>query len=385
MTIEEVIQAEVGKAGIPLFGITDLGIPPGFEQYQKWAGEGKNAGMHYLAREDALAKRKNPGMLMPGAKSILVFGLPYPMKPVKNSLNSMQIASYASVKDYHITIPGFLNGLVQRINATIGKDFAWKVFTDSAPIMERSLAQKAGLGWIGKNGCLISPQFGSFFFIAEILTELELTPTPPFVGDYCGKCHRCIDACPTGCLSDGDRTMDVHRCISYLTIENRKEIPRPLRSMSGNLIFGCDICQQVCPWNHSELALETPWLEREPGFSCDDISTELSLSETEFKRKYRESPILRAKRTGFFRNILCASGNSKDPVYITALQQILRNEIDALLRAHAAWALGKIDHQNARHALEAQYLIEDDPVVLEEINFALSRQDPCSQSNPKAA
>ena len=189
---------------------------------------------------------------MPEARSILVFGIPYPFDhnpplPPQNAVWG-QIAAYARIRDYHNHIPALLDQLAKNLLKVTGSSFNYRVYTDSAPILEREIAQGAGLGWIGRNTCLITPQLGSFFLLAELFTSLDLEPTPAFTHDFCGTCHRCIDACPGRCIRE-NRTIDAQNCISYLTIENKGTIPHANRLTIGSQIFGCDICQNVCPWN----------------------------------------------------------------------------------------------------------------------------------------
>ncbi|MEA2008774.1 MAG: tRNA epoxyqueuosine(34) reductase QueG, partial [Chloroflexota bacterium] len=246
-------------------------------------------------------------------------------------------------------------------------------YTDTGPILERELASRAGLGWIGKNTCLINPEKGSYFFLAEILLGIELAPDPPFPTSQCGSCTRCIDACPTGSLKE-PYTLDANRCISYLTIELKEAIPRDLRPLLGDWIFGCDICQQVCPWNgRSAPGAEIP---AEFAFRAEVavpvLGTELALSPQEFNSKFRRSPVKRTKRRGYLRNVAVALGNAGEEQAVPALATALGDE-EPLVRGHAAWALGQIGGESARQTLKTSLGEEENPDVRAEIRAALER------------
>ncbi len=257
------------------------------------------------------------------------------------------------------------------IEARVGEPVPNRWYTDTGPILERDLAQRAGLGWIGKNTCLINPAQGSFFLLAELFLGIDLEPDPPFTADRCGSCTLCLEACPTSCILP-DRTIDASQCISYLTIELKGEIPLELRPQIDNWIFGCDICQQVCPWNqrfadtHREKGL--------PGnaqFGYPELIDQLSLSPQEFNHKFKGSPIKRAKRRGYLRNVAVVLGNLKHTIAVPSLIKSLKDETEPLVRGHAAWALGQIGDDLAREALREAAVDEKDPYVLREIHAAL--------------
>jgi epoxyqueuosine reductase len=243
-------------------------------------------------------------------------------------------------------------------------------YTDTGPLLERELAQRAGLGWIGKNTCLIHPGLGSYFLLSEILLGLELEPDEPFTAERCGSCTRCIQACPTGCILP-DHTLDARRCISYLTIELKGSIPPELRSKIGGWVFGCDICQQVCPWNRFAIPTSDPAFTLHADLLGVDLSEELTLTPEAFNTKFRRSPIRRARRRGYMRNIAVVLGNNYDQGAVPALVRALENDREALVRGHAAWALGQLGGEMARHTLENALYSEADPMVLEEIQNAL--------------
>jgi epoxyqueuosine reductase len=260
--------------------------------------------------------------------------------------------------------------LVDFIEARVGHAVPNRCYTDSGPLLERDLAQRAGLGWIGKNTCLIHPQLGSYFFLAEILLGIELEPDPPFIADRCGACTRCIEACPTKCILP-DRTLEAGRCISYLTIELRGEIPQNLRASLQDWTFGCDVCQQVCPWNRFAPPEGDSAFAPRPEVQLSELSAEMSLTAEDFSRKFKHSAVKRAKRGGYLRNVAVALGNSGEPDAVNALHAALKSDPEALVRAHAAWALGKIGCEESRRALDSAFRDEKDPQVLAEIQEAL--------------
>ena len=277
-------------------------------------------------------------------------------------------------------IPARLERLVAFIERETGTPLVYRAYTDAGPLLERDLAQRAGLGWIGKNTCLIHPGTGSYFFLAELLLGIDLEPDQPFLEDRCGSCTRCLEACPTGCILP-DRTLDAARCISYLTIELKGPIPPELRPQVGAWVFGCDVCQQVCPWNERYARAENlpealPEFAARPGMPANNLVEELSLSQEDFSRKFRGSPVKRAKRRGFLRNVAVALGNAGDPAAVPALASTLQNDPEALVRAHAAWALGQIGGQAALEVLEQAANTEADLDVQVEIYAALDRPVP---------
>ena len=307
--------------------------------------------MEYLASERSRLRRADPRQIMPECKSILVLATPYPpplhlpisahqMRNGNANLSAEiggQIAAYAWGADYHDILPTRMEELVQFIEEQVGHSVKNRWYTDTGPILERDLAQRAGIGWIGKNTCLINPRHGSYFLLSEILLDLMLEPDPPLITDHCGTCTRCIEACPTDCILP-DRTIDATRCISYLTIELKDEVPIELRDKIGNWVFGCDICQMVCPWNRFAG-------EGDPAFGHEDpagsLSEELSMSPQQFNRRFKGSPVKRARRGGYLRNVAVALGNIGDMHALPVLQNTLHHE-ELLVREHAGWAVEQI-------------------------------------------
>jgi epoxyqueuosine reductase len=375
-TLRDDIKAEAARLGFALCGITRPTPPQHYPVYQQWLSAGRHGTMAYLATERARQRRADPALILEGCQSVLVLGIRYP-SPLEIRVDNTsephgRIASYACGDDYHWVIPARLDKLVVRLEQIIGKTVNRRAYTDTGPILEREFSQAAGLGWIGKNTCLISPTQGSYFLLAEIFLNVEIEPDPPFPPDRCGSCTRCITACPTHCIMP-DRTLDANRCISYLTIEHKGMIASDLRPLMGDWIFGCDVCQAVCPWN---IRFTSP--DREPAFEARSgvarpaLRSELYLTAQEFNRKFRRSPLLRAKRRGYLRNITIALGNTKDPSNISDLTNILLTEIEPSVRAHTAWALGQIGTLEARLNLERAQKNEMDPAVLLEIDTARS-------------
>jgi epoxyqueuosine reductase len=380
--LKKIIKAEANNLGFSLAGITTVDSPDHFEVFESWIASGFHANMKYLARTDTVAKRRQPKELMPDCKSIICLAYPYPnanfQQPIENHLIG-RIASYAWLPDYHLTIPILIDELIARIAKLFGRKILYKAFTDSAPILERDIAQRAGLGWIGKNSCLIHPDHGSFFFLGEVFTDIELENDQPFLADRCGSCTRCLEACPTHCILP-DRTIDANRCISYLTIENKGPIPHVLRNFTGDWVFGCDICQMVCPWNSRRAvsADQPPRQSSEMQKQFPNMMEELLLSDQDFKWNYAKTPILRLKRKGYIRNIATALGNLKSKEGVPALVNTLMVDSEPLVRGAAAWALGQIGGEKARLALQDWLVQESDEIVREEIRMALGQMKDTS-------
>jgi epoxyqueuosine reductase len=362
--------------GFDLVGITTPDPPPHLETYEAWIQAGRHASMDYLAVERARQRRADPAQILPEVQSVLVLGLRYFDPRSASALEPGlrgRVASYAWGDDYHDVLPVRLKALVAFIEEQVGAPVPNRWYTDTGPILERDLAQRAGLGWAGKNTCLIHPHKGSYYLLAEILLGIPLEADPPILTDHCGSCTRCIEACPTQCILP-DRTIDAGRCISYLTIELKGAIPQDLRPQMGDWVFGCDVCQMVCPWNERFSLLEgDPAFAPRPGLPAPDLIQELSLSPEAFNRKFKGSPLKRAKRRGYLRNIAVALGNAGDPTSVPALARVLREEPEPLVRQHAAWALGQIGGEPARQALEEALEGETGPAVRDEIQQALDR------------
>lgn len=346
------------------------------EAYRRWIERGDHAGMAWLGRGGpALERRLDPRQLVPGARSALVVALQYhPLIGEDEPEGDLwpRVARYARGVDYHDLMTDRLRALQERIEAAY-PGTAGRSYVDTGPLLERELAARAGLGVQGKNTCLLSRDGGSWFLLGEIVTTLEIDPAEQAsaVSDLCGRCTRCLDHCPTGALPEPYR-LDANRCISYWTIEHRGDFPEPVREMVGDWVFGCDVCQEVCPWNirgevrgearaadHPELAL--PAERREL-----DLVGLLTLRRDEYQERFRGSPMKRTKLEGLRRNAAVALGNRGDRTAVPALERVLMDddpegagsdpardaESHAMVRRHAAWALERIGGARARRALE---------------------------------
>jgi epoxyqueuosine reductase len=311
--------------------------------------------MHYLAFPDSMQKRKDPTLLFSHCKSIISLAMPYTHPDHLPSIipGEGRIAAYAFHMDYHRMAKSAAGALIEWMSAELKTGFRSLITVDNKPILERDMAARAGLGWIGKNGCFISASFGSFLFLVEILVDVPLQNMHDDAPrDRCGNCRRCVTACPTGCIS-GDRTIDARRCIAYLTIEHKSVIPLDLRQLMGQWIFGCDICQMACPWNakvHAPSFLELSDYAKPRPFPI--LEKELSLTETEFNNKFIGTSIHRTGRSRYLRNVAVALGNTKDHLALPALEACILQEEDDLIKSHAIWALGQINHIRARKFLE---------------------------------
>ncbi len=420
------IKEEAARLGFALAGIVPAAPALSHGFYEQWLARGFGGEMAYLRRH-AEAKR-DPRQLEPSARSLIVLGYPYPAAPPDSlALNSAapypesqlrgRISRYALEADYHDVLGGKLRRLAGFIEESTGQPLTARPCVDSAPVMEREYAARAGLGWVGRNAMLIHWKLGSWLLLAELLVDLELAwdtpprpgnrqarrprnspsedtvPSPPLnLRESCGTCRACIEACPTGAIV-GDKTVDSRRCISYLTIELKGPIPIELRPAMGDWVFGCDICQEVCPWNR-----KAPQARQSPAGSANaeealdpapSLPALLAMDEGAFRSQYRHTPLWRAKRRGVLRNAAIALGNladgsnklgSEEPgeeveSALTALSGALR-DAEPLVRGAAAWALGRmamapLNLPEARGTLTAALEAERDPTVREEIAAAL--------------
>ena len=339
--------------------------------YRQWLNEKGHATMAYLEREPE--RRFDPRRLDARYKSVVSLAYPYaPAAPAENSLTidwraelRGRIAAYALGPDYHDYVLKRARTIADII--TIGRpDAIARAYVDTGPVFEREWATEARLGWFGKNTMLLNRDHGSYFFLAEIFTDVEFEPSAEPYSEHCGTCRRCLDLCPTGALADG-YVMRSDLCISYQTIENRGPIPRELRPKLCNWIFGCDICNEVCPWN-GDLA------SADANASSDllpHLPELLALDDHAFSARFSKSAVKRAKRRGLLRNVAVALGNSRNPEAASSLARALECEAEPLVRSHAAWALGQAGGPLARRALERACMRDDDPAVRAETIAAL--------------
>ena len=381
------------------------------EFLRDWLAGDRHGRMEYLARPDALARREDLRLTFPEVRSVLVVAHEYFAKDpagVPADRSRGVIARYARGRDYHRVVHGGLRRVGRRFQEALGEPVRARPYVDTGPILERELAQRAGLGWFGRNTMLIHPRRGSYFFLGFLLLDVELEPDEAEVRDHCGSCRACLDACPTGALlgrdASGAPVMDAARCISYLTIEEPGPIPRELRPLIGNRVYGCDICQEVCPFNvkFAQEATQPGYAARGPGERPVGVHpdplysdawhpgtdapplTELlavALSEESWEAFSRGSAIRRAGRAGFARNVCVALGNwlsgSDEPSEeaVTVLARAL-SDPDPLVRGHAAWALGEVATSAVVELLSRRVEAEPNSWVGSEITAALESSRP---------
>ena len=299
------IKQEAKRLGFSSCGIAKAGqLDDDARRLEQWLSKGHNSGMDYMARNFDL--RIDPRKLVPGAKSVITLLLNYFPAQQQSSL-SPKIAKYAYGTDYHYVIREKLNELLHHIRTTIG-EVDGRGFVDSAPVLERSWAVRSGLGWVGKNGNVLTRQSGSFFFIATLITDLDLVPDAPFTTDHCGTCTRCVDACPTDAIVSPTE-IDANKCISYLTIELKDAlIPSELHSKMEGWLFGCDICQDVCPWNRFSKPNTEPHFTPIPEILNLSLSQWEEMTDETFNRTFKNSPMKRSKWNGIQRNLGAIKG-----------------------------------------------------------------------------
>lgn len=308
--------------------------------FRRWIEEELHGNMDYLARR--LREDRRAGTVLPGLKSVIVLGTNYfheDYRPAES--HQGQVSRYALTRDYHRIIEKQLKAISRWLEDEHGA--RTRYYVDTGPVLERAYAEEAGIGYIGKHTCLITRDYGSWVFLSVILTDLELPPDTNELTIRCGSCRRCIDACPTGAIRE-DRTIDARRCISYLTIENRGPIPEDLRAGVGKWLFGCDICQEVCPHNHRARPARVDELQqvRIAGGTLD-LAEVLGIGDHEqFVAHFAGTPVMRAKRLGLLRNACVVAGNSGDASLVPCLQALLEREDDDMVREHAQWAIGQL-------------------------------------------
>lgn len=358
------LKARAYGVGFDLAGIATLGPADTADRFDAWLAKGFAGTMTYMEKHANV--RRDTLLPEHGMRSALVVGLNYGgLQPTGT------VARYARGDDYHRVMWDLLEGLGDWLGEQGGS--AARAYVDTGPVLERDLARRAGLGWFGKNTTLINPRLGSFFFIGALFTDLVLDSDAPFDDDRCGHCTRCLDACPTTAFP-GPRELDATRCISYLTIELRDAIPVELRPEMGGLVYGCDICQDVCPWNvkfSRDAGLPAMAPHRTP--PSPEPAELLSLDNDGFRKRFRGTAITRTKRVGLARNAAVAMGNRRDSRDLSSLATALRCDPEPLVRSHAAWALGRFsDNAEAHASLAASRATEHDPSVLVEIDAALN-------------
>jgi epoxyqueuosine reductase len=304
ISLTAALKEEALRLGFDMAGAAAAITPPDFERLRQWIAEGNAGQMHYLA--DRLDAYRHPDRVLDGAKSLLMLATNYrTVEPVEPGPGQARVSRYAWGDDYHEVIRQRLHKLAD-FHRRLVPTAAVRGVVDTAPLLERRYSQLAGLGWIGKNTMLINERLGSWIFLAALLTTEELAYDEPYAANRCGSCRACLDACPTGALVEPNR-LDARKCISYLTIELRGEVPAELQSASGDWLFGCDVCQAVCPWNRRAPTTAEPAFQPGPGMNPVNIVELLGMDEEGFRRRFRHTPLWRAKYEGIRRNAMMAA------------------------------------------------------------------------------
>jgi epoxyqueuosine reductase len=364
------LKDEARRVGFDLVGVCPATSLAGIDRLRQWIAAGYAGEMRYLP--DRLPAYEHPDSILAGATSLIVLGQHYrtdepsPVQPGQG-----RISRYAwGPADYHDVIHDRLRRLRQFLLDAVPQAQARGV-VDTAPLLEREFGQLAGLGWIGKNTMLINKHAGSWFFLAALLTDQPLEYDAPHAADHCGTCRACLDACPTDAFPKPG-VLDATRCISYLTIELRERIPEELRAGIGDWLFGCDVCQEVCPWNRKAPQVDAP--EFRPGADTDpvDLIELFGMTDEQFRRRFRRTPLWRSKRRGILRNAAIVLGNQRPPQAIDALETGL-NDAEPLVREACACALGQFDDRRAERILSSHLASEPDATVQAALRQALLR------------
>ena len=364
------IKEKARALGFEAVGIAPVSSTPE-DRFNTWLARQHHGQMAYLERN--AEKRLDPKKVLDEARSILSVALnyfhPYQLPYEQPTLGV--ISRYASGADYHQVMKKKLQELlafVQRLEPEV----RGKIYVDTGPVLDKHWAALSGIGWLGKHTNVLARRLGSWFFIGEILLDVELEYDPPG-RDYCGSCTRCIDACPTGAITE-PYVLDSRRCISYLTIELREDIPERWREAMGNLIYGCDVCQDVCPWNRKSPVSVTEEFKPRERNRAPELQELARMTPEDFRERYRGSPIKRAKWRGFMRNVVVAMGNSGDSKMVPDLRRLLKTD-DPMIRRHAAWALGRIGSSEALDAVRERRENELDEETLKVLESVLGRPE----------
>ena len=346
--LEDVIQRSAAEAGFELAGIAPVGDAALSElaHFPAWIAAGHAGEMDYMRARDEQGRlrRASVQQTFPWARSVVVCALNYnvsaPCSTEDTDPARGWISRYAwGQRDYHEVVMARLRRVEAALRAAVPQDLQTRCYVDTGPLVERVVAKYAGVGWLGKNTCLIHPKLGSWLFLGVILTSLELEPGAP-LPDRCGSCTRCLDVCPTQAFP-APYQLDASRCISYLTIEKRGEIPEELRAGVGRHVFGCDLCQEVCPWNRKAPVSAAPEFQPRAELVNPELEWLAELSEAEFRQRFDGTAVRRAKRSGLRRNAVVAMGNSGDPGFQPQLER-LAEDLDPVVAEHARWALRRL-------------------------------------------
>ncbi|NUQ65570.1 MAG: tRNA epoxyqueuosine(34) reductase QueG [Pirellulales bacterium] len=358
-TLTRKLKAKAQQLGFELAGACPAVAPPGMDRFRQWLASGHAGQMHYLA--ERTGAYEHPRHVLESVRSLLMLAVNYRTREASNTQTGQgRVSRYAWGADYHEVVRRRLHELAD-FHRELTPGARVRGVIDTAPLLEREFAHLAGLGWIGKNTLLLHRQLGSWFFLAAVLTTETLAYDPPQEAGHCGTCRACLDACPTGALIEPYQ-LDARRCISYLTIELGEAIPAELRRPMGDWLFGCDICQEVCPWNRrSPASLEEAFRPAE-GMDPVELCALFYLDDESFRRRFRATPLWRPRRRGLLRNAAIVLGNRPAPSATAALIHGL-NDVEPLVRGACAWALKRYDSQEAQAALADRAVIEDDADV----------------------
>ena len=364
------LKSEAKTIGFDVCGAAPAVSPVGFQQFQDWISAGYHGEMSYL--EERQAAYQHPSHVLDGAVSVLMLGINYQTDaPAVTDVGQGRVSRYAwSDRDYHDVIHSKLKQLVRFCREQF-EGISVRGVIDTAPLLEREFAQLAGIGWQAKNTMLISREIGSWFFLAALLLDQPLDYDEPFQANHCGTCTACLDACPTDAFV-APHQLDATRCISYLTIEHRSPIPHDLRAGIGDWVFGCDVCQDVCPWNRKPDATDSETFQPLPDRNPMALRELFELNDDSFRQLFRKTPLWRPKRRGILRNAAIVLGNRPDPGNICALQLGL-NDLEPLVRGASAWALGQHGTFEIVALLKNRLPIEKDEHVRGEIELALDK------------
>jgi epoxyqueuosine reductase len=370
------IKQKASELGFNLIGLTRAEPSPMLSAYKRWIEQGMHGDMGYMARPDRVIRREDLRQIVPDAQSVIIVGLDYRTLDIPDEIlndpTRGRIANYAWGLDYHDIMQPRLEQFAQWLQSEAQGKIDQKVFVDTGAVLERSHAQQAGMGFIGKNTMLIHPRRGSYFFLGEIITTLELDSyDEPQRETMCGTCTRCLNACPTDAFPQ-PHVLDARLCISYHTIENKGWIDQSLRSKFGNWVYGCDICQEVCPFQRFSLPThEKAFFPIDVKRAAPPLIDLLTLDDAAFNARYQGSPIYRIRRQRLVRNACIAAGNSRDPQFIPYLIQLLYDAVP-LIRGHAAWGLRRIMRRSAVKQLNELYYREEDEAVRAELEQLLA-------------
>jgi epoxyqueuosine reductase len=339
LSLEDRLKQRARELGFELAGIARATNADSFDRLGDWLDRGFAGEMDYLYRHKEA--RHHPSSILPEVRSVIMVGMNYkPPRDQPRVGSSGQVARYARGLDYHDVLRARLNQLLAWVQGEVS-GCRGRGVVDTAPLLERDFARRAGLGWFGKNTMLLNKRLGSYVFLGALLLEVELRPDTPHEASHCGSCTACLDACPTQAFA-GPGLLDARRCISYLTIELRGAIPEELRPQMGDWLFGCDVCQEVCPWNRKAPPTTEPAWQSRPDLEAVDLIELLGLSEEQFRQRFRGTALTRTKRRGLLRNAAIALGNQGDPAALPALRGALADP-EPLIREAVQWAISRLE------------------------------------------